>query len=196
MPNGCFLKCKNLHNVTLPDTVTRIGDEAFSNGKVNQITIPDSVTEIGWDAFKNGGGAETKQLMGGISISNNSQLKTIGKNAFFNDAMPEFNLPDATTTIGQNAFGDCANMKKFKIGRNSKLKIIGDTAFQDCAELDYILIPQSVDSIGSSAFLNWTESQKIYFPGLTQEEIDAKFDPKWKTGCNATIVPNQYPPEI
>ena len=47
--NGVLIKYTGQYSyVTIPDTVTKIGDYAFSNcSKLTRITIPDSVTSIG-----------------------------------------------------------------------------------------------------------------------------------------------------
>ena len=48
--NTLIIGCKNS---TIPNTVTRIGYDAFCGSGLTRITIPNSVTEIGWSAFHN-----------------------------------------------------------------------------------------------------------------------------------------------
>ena len=48
-----FCGCKSLTSVTIPAGVTRIEDEAFVGCKgLTSVTISESVTEIGWSAFE------------------------------------------------------------------------------------------------------------------------------------------------
>ncbi|NBI88924.1 leucine-rich repeat domain-containing protein, partial [Lachnospiraceae bacterium] len=50
--NGAFENCSSLENITIPNTVTSIGDSAFYNcTSLANVTIPDSVTNIGRNAF-------------------------------------------------------------------------------------------------------------------------------------------------
>ena len=46
-----FSGCKNLEEIKLPDSVTSIGVECFSESSLKSIVIPDTVTEIGGGAF-------------------------------------------------------------------------------------------------------------------------------------------------
>ena len=54
--NGAFFSCDNLKgdkdgNLIIPDSVTTIVDEAFSNCALTTVVIPNSVTTIGWHVF-------------------------------------------------------------------------------------------------------------------------------------------------
>ncbi len=50
---GAFRDCYNLETVSLPSTLTKIGDYAFSAcKKLNQLVLPENLTEIGEAAFQ------------------------------------------------------------------------------------------------------------------------------------------------
>lgn len=75
--------------VNIPDTITTIGDEAFSgNETLTSLTIPDSVTRISYNAFKN-----CTALTGVI-------------------------LPDSVEQVGPGAFEGCTSLTSVEIGEN------------------------------------------------------------------------------
>lgn len=51
--NHAFSNCKSLQEIIIPKSVTNIGDYAFSNCSLQKIVIPESVTNIGYRAFSN-----------------------------------------------------------------------------------------------------------------------------------------------
>lgn len=51
MGDYCFQGFRKLVNINLPQTITKIGSNAFSRSGLRAIAIPDKVTEIGLDAF-------------------------------------------------------------------------------------------------------------------------------------------------
>jgi hypothetical protein len=48
---GAFMNCKGLTDVAIPETVTKIGYNAFRNAGLRSVTLPASVTCIGTNAF-------------------------------------------------------------------------------------------------------------------------------------------------
>ena len=50
---GAFTNCTGLTSVTIPNSVTTIGEEAFAKTGLTSVTIPNSVTSIGDEAFEN-----------------------------------------------------------------------------------------------------------------------------------------------
>ena len=73
---------KQYEHIVIPDTyqgkpVTKIRDFAFNQRKgIKTVSIPDSVTEIGDSAFIGCSSLE------GVNLGKNSKLKTIGEDAF------------------------------------------------------------------------------------------------------------------
>ena len=86
--------------------VKTIANEAFdSNDNIVSVTIPDSVTTIGEHAFSSCFNLKT------ITISENSQLTTIGEYAFRDcSSLTSIFIPDSVTTIGREVFRDCSNL--------------------------------------------------------------------------------------
>ena len=70
-----FWGCSGLTSVTIPSSITKIGDNAFSGcSGLTSVTIPSSVTEIGSSAFSD--------CRGLTSVTVPSSVTKIGDNAF------------------------------------------------------------------------------------------------------------------
>ena len=136
---GVFCKYAYLEKVTLAaDVNIEIG--AFRGSGLKEMLITENVTAIS-SYFGDCTNLQT------ANISDNSQLQT----------------------IGNQAFQSCTKLQTVDFGDNSQLQSIGDYAFQDCTNLTSITIPENVTSIGNDAFDGCTsltsviiESDDIY----------------------------------
>ena len=197
--DNVFMGCRSLLDIVIPSSVTSIGDDAFfACSSLSKIVIPSSVTSIGDDAF-----AGCHSLS---KIVIPSSVTSIGDRAFNNcSSLKYISIPKSVICLNGNPFADwdgkleCLspnfiyeddvlfNKDKSKIisFRNQNVESyvipnsvtsIGDSAFWGCRSLSDIVIPSSVTSIGDSAFWDCSSLSKIVIPSSVTSIGDCAFD--------------------
>ena len=139
-----FSGCTGLKKIDIPDGVNNIGDGAFYKcASLQQISLPDGVTGIGESMFS-GCTALT-------AIDFPAELSSIGEGAFRGcTSLTSVTFPESLIGISWYAFYGCEALKSVTIP--ASVKYIGEEAFYDCEALKSVTIPASVDSIGEKAF--------------------------------------------
>ncbi len=211
--NKAFTGCKGLKSVTIPNSVTSIGYMAFYNCEgLTSITIGNSVTSIGERAFVD--------CEGLTSVTIPNSVTSIGKDAFGSCSyLTSVTIGNSVTDIGDSAFESCTGLSSIVVDKANKVydsrnncnaiietssnelitgckatiipnsvTSIGNSAFKDCSGLKSIEIPNSVTSIGWHAFYNCTGLTSVTIPNSVTSIGDDAF---YKcTGLTSVTIPN------
>lgn len=131
----------------VPEGVKEIGDNAFYNDSyITKITLPASLTRIGNWALRN------TALTSVVFTAGGTEALAIGEDALsYNAGLTSIDLPARTNAIGNNAFYNTALSSITFGGENSQLMTIGDYSFYGTS-LSSVTLPSSVVSIGDYAF--------------------------------------------
>ena len=121
-----------LTSVIIPNSVTSIGEEAFSDCQyLTSVTIPNSVTTINRSAFR-----ECYNL---TSVTIPNSVATIGEGAFsYCYSLKSINIPNGVTSIESSAFRDCSSLTSITIP--SSVISIAYSAFYNCSGLASITV--------------------------------------------------------
>ena len=161
---GMFRQFDRIQRVVIPSSVTEIGASAFSGlPALESIYISQSVVKIADNLL---GDEYTNPARIEIDPANPVYDSRGNCNAIIETATNTLIvgrqgsvIPSSVTSIGDNAFKSCKDLKSIVIPEG--VKSIGKSAFEGCSGLTAITIPASVESIGSGAFFECTGIRSI-----------------------------------
>ena len=237
---GVFTNCYALTSVVFERNeagtlaLTRIGSFAFQNAALTSITIPETITYIGESAF-DGCKKLTDIVFDAVEKGVNKAL-TISTRAFADTGIQSIVLPDGVSSLPAgdaningdgakhpaNAF-DGVKLKQITFPANASFRSTSSTSpsntsycalanmtslerviipegittiyaysFAGCTSIKELVIPASVTTIQKFAFDGWTSEQTIKMTGKLG--VYSAWVVDWNAGCNADIVWNYTAP--
>ena len=165
---------ENLISVTIPASVTHIGEESVFGGCAGLTSIEVASANPSYQSengvlFNKGKTVLIYFPAGKIgSYTIPAGVKTIAKSAFFQCyGLTAIIIPNSVETIKDEAFWQCTNLTAIIIPNS--VEAINDFAFRQCANLTTVTINgNSLKTIGYSAFCDCTGLTSISLPqGLT-----------------------------
>ncbi len=196
-----FYATGQLKEITIPESVVEIGENAFTGCQITELIIPKGLTVIKQGAInsclelnsikvdeanpkydsRNNCNAiietATNTLITGTTTVPQG-VEIIGKKAFFGLPIESITIPNSVKVIGEQSFMCCEKLKQ--IDFPDGLTTIGDEAFNQCMGLNTLFIPKSVTSIEPMTF--------CYCENLTSVVVDpanSVYDSRGN--CNAII---------
>ena len=157
-----FYNCCSLQTFELPDSVSSIGEEAFSYFPMLTFRLPNNLTKIGIKAF-------SESLIQEFDYDNEEiQLVIIHTQSFESmNALTTFTLPDSVLKIENNAFHLCDSLTTVKLNQN--LAQIEDRAFNQLPSLEKVEIPPNeyLDNLTYLTFYDCPKLKEIQFDDET-----------------------------
>jgi len=172
LSDGAFYDCDELTSISIPNSVTWIGNYTFKGCK-NLITISVSgvLTYIGRSAFYNCSSLTSVTVIGNMLDIEDESFR-------YCNNLTSVTILGSAASIGLSAFYGCESLKTINIPDG--VTNIGYYAFYGCCSLESITIPYSVTTIGGSAFYGCTGLNSIVI-----EEGNPVYDSR--NNCNALI---------
>ncbi len=148
IPSTVLWGVSSVKRITLPPTVTCIGDRAFSETGIQTISLPDRLKEIQKYAFNNCTSLDTITLP--------SSLEIMGDNAFSYTAISSVTIPSKVTKCGQTTSKNCS-------------------VFYGCSDLEEVRFASGMQTIPSKVLWGNTYVTKVYIPVTVNEIGDRAF---------------------
>ena len=160
--NNAFQYCTSLESVTIlgGETSMSIGKSAFVGcSALEFVVIPGNVTKIDDFAFQACTSLVNITLPDGLTSIGNSALSWC-------PSLTSITIPGSVTSMGQGAFNNCTSLESVTI--LDGVTSIGYDAFSSCSSLKSVTIPDSVTVIHSGAFYGCSSLDTVYYKGTAE----------------------------
>ena len=202
---GCFRDCA-LTKISLPASVETVGAGAFAcktltsvsvnknnkkfssakgilfnkkqttlvcypAAKTGSYTLPKTVKKISSRAFA-GSGLTT------LTLDSKGKLATIGEAAFAGSSLTGLTVPKTVTSLGADAFANCASLESVKL--SAAITELPEGVFSGCEALTSVTLPKKLKSVGARAFAGCAALPGVTLPDDVTVIPEALFE-----GCAA-----------
>jgi hypothetical protein len=171
-----FYRCYNMTSVTIPGTVTTIGNYAFNScTDLREVIFQDGggVLELGYSEKETDNSTVGKGLFSGCPLD----YVYVGRSLSYDDSMscgysPFYNQTSMTGlafgnsvySVGRNAFQGCSGITDVNFG--SGIVTIGSFAFDGCSKIQNVKLGEKVTYVGEYTFRNCSKLQTVDIPSI------------------------------
>lgn len=185
--DDAFDYCYKLKNIGSLNTVEKVGEFCFYGTQLERVTIPATLTEIGEGAFSGTpklqeivveAGNPTYDSRGKCNAIIEKKTNTlhtacvntvipndvtiIGPSAYYSVPIESIEIPSWITTIEETAFYGCENLKSIVIPDN--VTKLGEGAFYYCSSVQSVTLSKNIEAIESWTFYECTNLKTVNFP--------------------------------
>ena len=166
--NGNLLLMDETGTLTIPDSVTKIGEGAFANlSGLKTIIIPGTVKEIGANAFAYNSTLEKVMMQEGVEKIGNSSFRNC-------DRLKEISLPESLKQIDSVAFFGCVSLTSVEIPSN--ITKISYCSFACCYNLEEVNFRgENIETIDSEC-LAYTKIKNIKITKNVKNVVGTAFE--------------------
>lgn len=160
--NGTFKNDASLHTVIFGGYETKVGNEAFMGcTSLEHIELPNTIMELSYNAFRNCSALNSVNLgnvitLGGACFAGCSNLNI------------DVNIPNATGEIYQ-VFSGSGIVSASNLGKVTSITYF---AFGSCPNLSYVVLPDTLTSIGNATFYGSSKLEYIICHAINPPTLD------------------------
>ena len=171
-----FEECRDVTEITIPDTVSYIGFKAFTKTAIRKFVIPDGVSVLRYRTFDSCTELEKVVLPEGLNeieynafagcsklseVNIPSSVTKIGSSAFRSTAITSVVIPEGVNSLN-GVFNSCRSLVTVELPVS--LTEIGRNSFYFCDSLTTVNLPENLQTVGYSAFYRCEALKEIDIP--------------------------------
>lgn len=182
--------------INLPDTITKIGKQAFLTcTNLTSFIIPYYVEIIDIATFMNCTALTDISYMteDGKPTKVNNKIVAINENAFTGcRVLASFTMPNNLEYIGKSAFKGCAFLTRVVLPSKSSSLVVDDYAFANCILMIMAYVPDNITKFGKYVFNN-NNLMTIYMSRSSnpteKDGYESEWNKKYVNSVNKELIP-------
>ena len=185
IPVKAFYDRGDIISANIESGITGISERAFAAcSGLTSLTMPDTVTTLGINVFSNAKSLSTIHISSGLTSLPNSVFEGAGLTAI--------TVPDTITSVGERCFTNCYNLTNAYLPDTITTSALSSYFFSSCSGMTSVHIPNGIKNLGHYCFTGCTSLPEITLPsGLTTvgNNVFAKCSSLSSITCYATTAP-------